>query len=477
MTRISDYFLVGAAAVCGAFLVLLGRQYIFRGAKSRAGRTFLLTVSIVTVFLGSSLFGRARAEEPIPGPAREAMVELEAEILSLKHLKRSKPLVDKKVNPFWRRAKWEGITNLFDTIEKMEPSELSDDRREAIEKNFTEKMASMQKDVGVSDTLANYLKKEYSRILKRRVSSEDEAEAKDISDFIKTLEEIKDTCDTLDKADEESLFVRNLLRKRLQEELAVLKDLRIKSRLETIGITREKYLAGLSDALDALSDYSKVTAQTRTNYLDSLLLYPTPKMCMEPRAVRRVAERGPRMKDLMKALEAKKITREHFWEAQAPLRAYRNFAGETVAKSPDIWVKHAGGGYVQLKGDKVDLFDDDIIVNKGDKDVVITLKDGRHFKLAHKEIKVFWEMELVTPPEALEKVKALIEQLGAEDFADREAAQHSLTATGVIARPHVEEAAEKHSDMEVRTRASNIMKQLEKTYLKENSGDLYVAPE
>ena len=331
MTRISDYFLVGAAAVCGAFLLLLGRQYIFRGAKSRAGRTFLLTLSIVTVFLGSSLFGRARAEEPIPGPAREAMVELEAEISR----SRLKTLDDKKVNPFWRRAKWEEITNLFDKIEKMEPSELSDDRREAIEKNFTEEMASMQKDVGVSDTLANYLKKEYSLRLKRRVSSEGEAEAKDTSDFIKILEEIKDTCETLDKADEESLFVRNLLRERLQEELTELKDLRIKSRLETIGVTREKYLAGLSDALDALSDYSKATAQTRTNYLDSLLLYPTPKMCMEPRAVRRVEEPGLRMEELMKALEAKKITREHFREAQAPLRAYRNFAGRTVAKSPD----------------------------------------------------------------------------------------------------------------------------------------------
>lgn len=457
MTRISDYFLVGAAAVCGAFLVLLGRQYIFRGAKSRAGRTFLLTLSIVTVFLGSSLFGHARAEEPIPGPAREAMAALEGGIPGHKKME------DKNINPFWRRAKWEGITNLFDTIENMKPSELSDDRREAIEKNFTEKMASMQKDVGVSDTLAHHLKKEYSRRLKRRVSSEDEAEAKDISDFIEILEEIKDTCETLNKADEESLFVRNLLRERLQEELAGLKDLRIKSRLETIGVTREKYLAGLSDALDALSDYSKATAQTRANYLNSLLSYP--KMCMEPRMLR------------MEELEAQKFMREHFRRAQAPLRAYRNFAGRTVAKSPDVWVKRAGGEYVQLKGNKVDLFDDDIIVNKGDKDVTITLKDGRHFKLAHKEIKVLWEMELVTPPETLEKIRALIGQLGAEDFADREAAQHSLTAMGALARPYIEEAAKKNPDPEIKMRADNILKQLEKMYLKKNSGDLYVAPQ
>ncbi len=457
MTRLFDCFLIAMAAVAGAVLVLAGKQYVFRGAKSRPARTFLLTLSMVTVFLGSSLFGRAHAKEPIPERARESMVELENNISGREDSK------DVKLNPFWRKAQWDKLTDRFDELGKMKPSELTADRQKELRREFGEQVSAFRKGTKISDDLAGFLDNEYARRLEMRAKVE-KPEAVPGREFGKVIDEAKKVCETLDKADEESLFVRNLLKGRLQEELALMREMDIEQRLEATGLTREKYTAGLSDALDALSTYSKSTAQMRTIYLRTLIERRFMRDEMMPRPI------------MPSEIEEGRIVGKRVSEAQIPLRVYKNFTGEVAGKAPDIWVKRAGGEYVQLKEAGVDLFNDDIIVSKSEEEIKITLKDGRYFKLGPKEIRVLWEMEIVTPPETLGKVKALIEKLGADEYEDREAAQHSLASMGALVRTHLEKAAREHADVEVRARAVECLKAIDDMYVKKNSGELYVEP-
>lgn len=457
MTRLLDWLLIAMAAVAGAVLVLAGKQYVFRGAKSRPARTFLFTLSMVTVFLGSSLFSRAHAKEPIPERSRESMVEMENNIPDRESSE------DVKLNPFWRKAQWDKLTDRFDELGKMKPSELTADRQKELRKEFGEQVSAFRIKTKISDDLAGYLDNEYKRRLEIRAMTE-KPECEPGSEFVKVIEETKKVCETLDKADEESLFVRNLLRERLREQLAELKGFDIKTRLQNIGITREKYLAGLSDALDALSNYSKSAAQMRTIYLRTLAERRFMRDATMPRAI------------TPSEIEEGRIVAKRVSEAQVPLRVYKDFAGEVAGEAPDVWVKRAGGEYVQLKEAGVDLFNDDIIVNKSEEEITITLKDGRYFKLGPKEIRVLWEVEVVTPPETLGKVKALIEKLGADEYEDREAAQHSLASMGALVRTHLEKAAREHADIEVRARAVECLKAIDDMYVKKNSGELYVEP-
>ncbi len=65
------------------------------------------------------------------------------------------------------------------------------------------------------------------------------------------------------------------------------------------------------------------------------------------------------------------------------------------------------------------------------------------------------------PAASNEQIAQLIRQLGADTFAERERAQKALEAIGEAALPALKEAAEKSQDIEIRRRASDLVRVIE----------------
>lgn len=65
------------------------------------------------------------------------------------------------------------------------------------------------------------------------------------------------------------------------------------------------------------------------------------------------------------------------------------------------------------------------------------------------------------PPVANEQIAQLIRQLGADTFAEREKAQKALETIGEVALPALKEAAEKSQDIEIKRRASDLVRIIE----------------
>ena len=63
------------------------------------------------------------------------------------------------------------------------------------------------------------------------------------------------------------------------------------------------------------------------------------------------------------------------------------------------------------------------------------------------------------------KIAALIRQLGAEDFSEREGAANELFKIGERARPALKRAAKESADVEIRTRAGSVIKRLDRADL------------